>query len=229
MVVGRIAVSPSSGWRFKVILKSPRSSYEPRPLLPPRWFEVCTKFRAKFFCSEGKKRRKKRDDAGSNNSCRHVGRYTATLWPSSPANQPALCVFSCCSAWFQSEEKAPPPLPDASVRLFSIRFCVSPVFYLSNLSSSPSALPPLASRLSRLPSSFHSSPIPIFNLYPLSRRHHSGSARPSFTLFFAPLSPLCAFFFLSHPLKLHYWNLVCRVFFSPSLRRSLLRFKQWEI
>lgn len=123
-------------------------------------------------------------------------RCDPALQPTSQPAGPLPSVFSCCSAWFQSEEKAPPPLPDASVRLFSIRFCVSPVFYLSNLSSSPSALPPLASRLSRLPSSFHSSPIPIFNLYPLSRRHHSGSARPSFTLFFTPLAAsLCVFFF----------------------------------
>lgn len=88
--------------------------------------------------------------------------------------------------------------PDASVRLLSIRFCVSPVFYLPNLSSSPSALPPPASRLSRLPSSFHSSPIPIFNLYPRLRRHHSHSASPVTHSLFSLLSlPL-------HPLKLHY-------------------------
>lgn len=180
-------------WRFKVILESSRSSRGPRPLLPPGCFQVWTDSEPNSSARKGKKEKLQVQATAVDTLEDAQPRCEPALRPTS---RPSVCSHVALRGSSQRKKRRRRRLMHPSASSPSVS--VSAPSFICLIS------PRLPQRSLRWHPVFHSSPIPIFNLYPLSRRHRSRSARPSFTLFSAPLSSSLCVFFFSHPLKLHY-------------------------
>lgn len=167
---------PSKGWRFlSHFWKAPqRSTYG---LHFSHWGDLNHCW-AKFFSSEGKIESFKKN----NNSWNHVGRSTSRLWRGSPANSPALCVFSRHSAWKTLLMHPSASFPSVSVSAPSFICLISPRLPLHSLRWHP--VSPAFRHPFILPQFPFSIYIPFRGGTILTRRaRHSLSFRSSLRLF----------------------------------------------